>query len=136
MGIDTSDEGSCFACGARNPQGLRLEFELDAQEGTAVCESIVADHFNGWPGICHGGIVATLLDEAMIYASRNTGKLAATASISVKYRKPVPTGVPIRVVGTLVSVRSRAIKATACIECDGQILAEASGTLAVLRDSD
>ena len=135
MGIDTSDEGSCFACGVRNPQGLQLEFELDAQEGTAVCESIVADRFNGWPGICHGGIVATLLDEAMIYASRNTGKLAATASISVKYRKPVPTGVPIRVVGTLVSVRSRAIKATACIECDGQILAEASGTLAVLRDS-
>ena len=132
MQIDTSDEGLCFACGMRNPQGLQLVFELDAEAGTAVCEPIVPDRFNGWPGVCHGGIVATLLDEAMIYASRNTGKLAATASLSVKYRKPVPTGVPIRLVGELVLERSRIMKGTARIERDGQILAEAEGTLAVL----
>ncbi|MCK5802688.1 MAG: PaaI family thioesterase [Lentisphaeria bacterium] len=135
MGIDTSDEGLCFACGKRNPHGLQLVFEVDADAGMAVCELAVPGRFNGWPGVCHGGIVATLLDEAIVYACRGTGKLAATVGLSVKYRKPVPTGVPVRIVGELVSARSRIMKATARIEREGEILAEAEGTLAVLPNS-
>jgi hypothetical protein len=54
----------CFACGADNPDGLHLEFLL-APDGSVVCFPAVSESFVGYPGYLHGGIIATLLDEAM-----------------------------------------------------------------------
>ncbi len=80
----------CFACGATNPSGMRLEIELG--EARARTEWIAGDDFVGWSDKIHGGIVATLLDEVMAWAPSSFDSWAVTAEMSVRYRSPASPG--------------------------------------------
>src|SRR5215471_15613051 len=60
---DSSDYQGCFACGARNPSGLHLIFRREGDE--IVTEYTPEPVFQGFPGVAHGGIIATLLDETL-----------------------------------------------------------------------
>jgi acyl-coenzyme A thioesterase PaaI-like protein len=65
----------------------------------------VPEHFNGYPGVTHGGIVAAILDETAgrtILVDGGFDDLMVTAKLEVVYRRPAPTGVPLEVVGRLV----------------------------------
>ena len=79
----------CFGCGQQNRTGLRLRFFLD-ETGQVVSTVKLAGRFEGPPGHAHGGIVATLLDEAMSKANRAQQVVAMTRHMEVDYRKPVP----------------------------------------------
>jgi uncharacterized protein (TIGR00369 family) len=79
----------CFGCGLDNPCGLRLKFFVDP-ELNVVCRVRLARRFAGPPGHAHGGIIATLLDEAMSKANRARNVLAMTRHIAVDYIRPVP----------------------------------------------
>jgi len=125
----------CFACGPDHPSGLRLTFAIDPATGTVQAQTVLAETFAGADGIAHGGIVATLLDEAMVYASRSATPLAATASLSVRYRQPTPVGVVLDLEATVLWNRGRAVRCRAWLRQDGQLLAEAEGTLLRLRPS-
>src|SRR5580698_456621 len=81
----------CFGCGQANPVGLHLEFLL-AEDGSVVSFATVADTYEGPPGYLHGGIIATLLDEAMSKAVRARGLIAMTRKLDVEYLRPVPSG--------------------------------------------
>jgi uncharacterized protein (TIGR00369 family) len=81
----------CFGCGQTNSTGLRLKFFVD-DERTIICRVRLAQRFEGPPGHAHGGIIATLLDEAMSKANRQFGVLAMTRQMEVEYLKPVPLG--------------------------------------------
>ena len=69
----------------------------------------------------------------MVYASRSVVPLAATASLSIRYRQPTPVGVPLDLEGTVLWNRGRAIRCRAWLRHDGEILAEAEATLLRLR---
>jgi uncharacterized protein (TIGR00369 family) len=84
----------CFGCGLENRTGLRLEFFIDA-DNNVVCHLRLASRFAGPPGHAHGGIIATLLDEAMSKSNRARGILAMTRHLAVDYLRPVPLGVPL-----------------------------------------
>jgi uncharacterized protein (TIGR00369 family) len=84
----------CFGCGLDNPSGLRLRFFTDADHNI-VCRLRLAPRFAGPPGHAHGGIIATLLDEAMSKANRARGILAMTRALDVQYLRPVPLGRPL-----------------------------------------
>lgn len=101
-----SAQNRCFGCGQMNPRGLQLEFFL-APDGTVVCPVVVPDLYEGPPGYVHGGILATLLDEAMSKAVRAQGLTAMTRHIEVDYRLPVPSGTPLRIGGRLVRSEGR-----------------------------
>ncbi len=117
----------CFGCGLANAAGLQLEFLL-APDGSVVSLTVVANSFDGHPGYLHGGIIATLLDEAMSKAVRALGKPSMTRKMEVDYRRPVPSGVPLRIEGCVVRNESRKHWAEAKIlSAEGQILAEATG---------
>lgn len=126
----------CFACGLENPAGLRLRFYDDGQT-TVTTDFVVADHHQGYPGIAQGGIVAAILDEAggrtvMIGAPN---RLFVTVKLEVKYRRPVPTGTPLRAVGRLLRLKSRLATAQAEIRTPaGEVLAEADLVLANAPD--
>ena len=92
-----SDDRRCFACGPDNAAGLRMTFEYG--DGTARSRVVPRREFGGWSNIMHGGIVATLLDEAMAHAAIAAGVRAVTARIEVRFRKAVPTDVPLVVEG-------------------------------------
>jgi uncharacterized protein (TIGR00369 family) len=126
----------CFVCGLKNTNGLGLNFyEQGPGEVTATYE--VPNHFQGYPGVVHGGIVAAMLDEIAGRAAM-TGKhnrFRYSAKLEIRYRRPVPTGEPLNIYGRLVEERgSRAIaKAELRLE-DGTLLSEAEALLVDLPD--
>src|SRR5215831_17267250 len=87
----------CFACGKDNPDGMRLKFVYDRQNGCYVCRFRLGKRFTGPPGHCHGGIIATILDEAMGKVNRLRHVVALTSQITVDYLEPVPLNKPLRV---------------------------------------
>lgn len=103
-----SDDRCCFACGPQNDRGLRMTFEYG--DGTARSVIVPGSEFSGWSQVMHGGIVATLLDEAMAHAAIGAGVRAVTARIEVRFRKAAPTGRPLVVEGLVTGRRGRALE--------------------------
>jgi len=120
-------QNRCFGCGAANPIGLHLLFSL-AEVGTVVCQVTVPDTYEGPNGYVHGGIIATLMDEAMSKAVRAQGFLAMTRHMEVDYLRPVPSSTPIRIEGLFVRSEGRKHFTEARIlAADGKVLAKAKG---------
>lgn len=88
----------CFGCGQMNKAGLRLRFFVDEGQ-RIVCSLRLARRFEGPPGCAHGGIIATLLDEAMSKSNRQFGIVAMTRQMEVEYLKPVPLGTKLLLTG-------------------------------------
>jgi uncharacterized protein (TIGR00369 family) len=101
-----SASNRCFGCGPANATGLRLEFLL-AEDGGVVTLPTIMDAFEGHPGYLHGGIIATLLDEAMSKSARARGLTTMTRKLEVEYLRPVPSGKPLRVEGRVVRSEGR-----------------------------
>jgi uncharacterized protein (TIGR00369 family) len=99
-------QNRCFGCGRANSTGLQLDFLL-AEDGSVVCLATIPDSFEGPQGYLHGGIIATLLDEAMSKAVRARGLVAMTRKLEVEYLRPVPSGTPIRMEGRILSSEGR-----------------------------
>ncbi len=90
-----------------NPDGMRLKFILDEERQTFVCRFRLGKRYTGPPGHCHGGIIATILDDAMGKVNKLHHVIALTKEMTVEYLKPVPLHKPLRVEGREVSVHGR-----------------------------
>ncbi len=123
------DDGRCFVCGKDNPIGLKAVFLHDPVRRRAEATLRIPDQFQGWQGITHGGIISALLDEICAQACLCSGLQVVTSELKLRYRAPVPTDLPITVVGEVVSERHRLITAKGRLELDGKIMAEAEATL-------
>jgi uncharacterized protein (TIGR00369 family) len=119
----------CFACGQNNPSGMRLRFTLDEARQTFVCKFRLSKRYTGPPGHCHGGIIATILDDAMGKVNKLRHVIALTKEMTVEYLKPVPLHKPLHVEGSEVSVQGRIHINTAKILNDkNEVLARSQGT--------
>ncbi|HEY9127860.1 MAG TPA: PaaI family thioesterase [Acidobacteriaceae bacterium] len=119
-------QNHCFGCGQANSVGLHLNFAV-APDHTVACDAVVSDNYEGPPGYLHGGIIATLLDEAMSKANRAHGVTAMTRQMQVEYLRPVPSQMPIRIEGGVTRSEGRKHWTTARIlNAEGVILAHAS----------
>jgi len=122
-----SSSNNCFGCGRANATGLRLVFLL-APDGAVVSLPVVPETFEGHPGFLHGGIIATLLDEAMSKATRVLGAPSVTRKMEVEYLLPVPSGLPLRIEGCVVRSQGRRHWTEAVIlDVEGTALAQARG---------
>ena len=118
----------CFACGKNNPHGLRLRFAYDRQRNGYVSRFRLDKRFTGPPGHAHGGIIATILDEAMGKVNKIRHVVAMTAEMTVNYLKPVPLGKPLRVESREVSVKGRRhINRAEILNQKGEVLARSEG---------
>lgn len=116
----------CFGCGLENRSGLRLKF-FTAADGSIVCHPRLARRFAGPPGHAHGGIIATLLDEAMSKANRARGVVAMTRQMSVEYLRPVPLGARLTLKARHLNAHGRRHDCEAALENEaGQVLATAT----------
>jgi uncharacterized protein (TIGR00369 family) len=106
---------SCFVCGAENPRGLHLEFDL-ASAGVVGSEWMPVDSLESFQGVVHGGIVATVLDEAMSQAVIARHWQALTAELRVRYHRLVFPGEILRVSAWVVERRKRRIQAEATMK--------------------
>lgn len=119
---------TCFGCGGDNPNGLRLEFS-ETDDGVEVDYS-VPRALQGAPGIAHGGILATLLDEALcMTAYAKLGTPVVTGELTVRYLKPVPVETPIVARGHIAEDRGRSvfIEGGLYLSASGEQLARANG---------
>ena len=94
----------CFICGRDNPIGLKMRFEEDAAAEQVRATLTIPEVFQGYPGVVHGGIVAAVLDETAgraVLLHGTDDDLMATLRLSIRYRSPTPTGVPLTAVGWL-----------------------------------
>jgi uncharacterized protein (TIGR00369 family) len=119
----------CFVCGQNNKDGMRLKFILDEERQTFVCRFRLSKRYTGPPGHCHGGIIASILDDAMGKVNKLHQVVALTRKMTVEYLKPVPLHKPLRVEGREIQKRGRTHVNTAQILNEkGEVLARSKGT--------
>jgi uncharacterized protein (TIGR00369 family) len=136
-GHDTRDvrlpKNYCFACGNDNADGMRLKFTYDQERGRFVCRFRLDKRYTGPPGHCHGGIIATILDEAMGKVNKLRQVIALTSRITVEYLRPVPLDKPLHVESREVSVRGRRhVNMAEIINRKGEVLARSRGLFIVI----
>lgn len=121
--------GNCFVCGKNNPGGLQLSFEIDKERQTLKTTFVASPTFQGWDGIVHGGIISTLLDEAMAKLVYELGYPFVTASLEIKFKKPAPILEALLVYGEITEVNRRLVRAKARVTKEnGTLLAEGKST--------
>lgn len=121
----------CFACGLANDLGLQIRF-YDSGPGEVSAEYEVDEKYQGYPGVVHGGIVAAMLDEvtARTQLGGDVPRFMFTAKLDVRYRKIVPIGVRLQLVGRRGKNRGRTATATGAIyNPEGELLAQAEALL-------
>lgn len=122
--VNTATDHGCFGCGEQNPIGLRLKFH---RVGDEVRANFAPQKVHeGYAAMMHGGIVSTLLDEAMSWAVIDRGLLAVTAKMDVEFKRPVPVTEPLLVIGRVTRDRRRLVDAAGELRSkSGEILASA-----------
>jgi len=115
----------CFACGKGNPIGLKLDFRFEGDE--YVTDFEVKPEYQGWAGIVHGGLLATVLDETMARLLWEKELNAITGRLNVRYHERVSVGEKLTVCARITRSRSPLIETSAkASKADGTVVAEAS----------
>ena len=128
----------CFGCGPNNPQGLHLVFTTDTsnpEAPTSTAHIQLTRLHEGPPGYIHGGIVATLLDEAMSKLNRPLNVLAMTRHMEVDYLRPAPLHQPLVLISRHLSREGRKLFHQAEIQHpDGTVLARAKALFIIVDE--
>lgn len=126
--MELRDNGMCFACGPKNQIGLKLEFEFE--NGRYVTRFTPGPEHQGFEGITHGGILTTLLDEAMARLVWVKGYRALTAEMQIRLRKPAATGEELTVMGWMLRDSRRMIDCMAeARDPGGELVADAEAKM-------
>ncbi|MDL1912480.1 PaaI family thioesterase [Chloroflexi bacterium CFX6] len=124
----------CFICGIENPVGLHLHI-YETEPGVVETTYTAPDHFQGYPGVLHGGIVGAIIDEisgrAHMGSDPQNPRFMFTAKLEVKYRRNVPVGKPLKIVGRAGKSKTKSAEAWAGIYDaeTNELLAEGSTLL-------
>ena len=111
-----------------------MQFEEDLEAEQVRCVVTIPDEFQGYPGVAHGGILSAVLDETAgrsVLLHGSDEDLMATLRLTVRYRAPTPTGVPLTVVGWLTRKGGVGARAAGEIRLpDGTVTADCECVLA------
>ena len=124
----------CFACGPDNPLGLQVPFSPDGPTGSRALYTARAEHV-GWPGILHGGVTFSLMDEALGWAVYFQGLHGVTARAETRFRRPIPVGTELIIRAWTLEQRRRVITAraeTRINDEDKTLVAEVDATMYLL----
>ncbi len=127
----TPDFPNCYVCGSDNPRGLHIAFERDGDDGCLARYMPQPEHC-GWPGLIHGGLLFTLMDEAVAWALIYAGLHGVTARGDVRFTAPAKVGAPLLVTARVLSQHGKLAKARAEIReagNDGGLVAELTATM-------
>ena len=131
--LEPNPSNKCFGCGGDNAAGMKLTFEQDNISRKIVGRFVLGERYQGGGGFAHGGIIATLLDEAMGKVCRFHEVRAVTAELTVEYLKPVNVQTEIVVEGRETEQKGRNIFMTGEIRNGvGEVLARGRGRFVVI----
>lgn len=127
---------NCFVCGPANPIGLRLEFRME--DGLCRSEFTPDGNHEGYPGVVHGGILFSVLDDVMANWLYLQGARAYTARCDIRFRKSGEVGQPLILEGRPVERRGKVVKmrGTAVQAGDGALVAESVGTFMIINPDE
>jgi len=96
--LPKNNEPNCFGCSTKNPFGLKMDFYTNRSVDVVVSWFSVPTNYCGWGTLVHGGIISTMLDEAMGWGALVIlGKLVLSRSITIEFKRPVPADTEIRI---------------------------------------
>ncbi|MBI4595711.1 MAG: PaaI family thioesterase [Candidatus Tectomicrobia bacterium] len=113
MADERARDSWCFACGPDNPIGLHIAFKINSDN--IYAEFVPERVHQGYDGVVHGGIIATLLDEAMANLLYLKGLDCTTGKMEVRYRQPARVGSKIKILGQILEKRSKYAKTRAIL---------------------
>ena len=125
----------CFVCGRANSIGLHMHFYTES-DGCVVADYVPREEHQGYPGVMHGGLLTTMLDE-LIGRTAIAGDLwCMTAKLELRFRKPVPIGEPLKLKGEITKKTGRLLEGRGEIRlADGSLAVEAHGTYLRIPDA-
>ena len=128
-GVELSfpDDGGCFGCSPSNTNGIQLRFRRDGMRVRSRAR--IPDRFHGAPGVVHGGIVATVLDEVSCAAAVFVAdRFVVTGELVVRYERPVPVDVSLELEAEIVAqTHPRYVEIAASVRDGATILARSTG---------
>ena len=123
-----ADDGYCFVCGPKNPIGLKLKFHFNGK--TIKTEFISKKEHQGYLNIVHGGIISTLLDEAMVKLALAMDIPVVTAQMEIRLKKPLGVGEKIIVEAEILHNTKKLLEAYAkAVTMNNVLIADAKGKL-------
>ncbi len=132
--MELDDDRMCFVCGQDNRGGLRLLFSLDKEGKTLAADFTPEKTWQGYKDVVHGGIISTVLDEAMTKLAYSLGMNAVTGRLTVRFKKPLMVGEKVRVTGRIIKESGRTVEAGAeAVKDDGTVVAAAEGLLVKIK---
>ena len=122
------DDNYCFVCGEKNPYGLHLKFSIHG--GKVTSEFIPQKVHQGYKDVVHGGLISTIIDEAIVKAALLQGIPAITAEITVRFKRPLIVGEKAIIEATVTKMNKKIIEASAIIKkIDDTLIAEGHAKL-------
>ena len=122
------EDKTCFGCGEDNPRGLRLKLGYDGDTKTVFGEFQATQELEGAPNIIHAGVIASILDEAMVTVNKYMDIVALTGELTIRYLQPAFIQENLYIRGGYVKKNKRVIENRAEIENEmGKIVARAKG---------
>jgi acyl-coenzyme A thioesterase PaaI-like protein len=120
----------CYVCGPENPVGLHVTFVRDGDSGCRA-DYVARPEHAGWPGILHGGLLFTLMDEALAYSLRFAGLYGVTGRAEARFREPVTVGTPLVITARFETPPRRIVRARSEIRraADGVLVSELDGAM-------
>jgi uncharacterized protein (TIGR00369 family) len=125
----------CYVCGLENESGLKIPFRKTG-EGASRADYVARPEHAGWPSIIHGGLIFTLMDEAVAWACTYAGRRCVTAKAEARFREPARVGMPLVITGVVTRKSGLALRARAEIHVGdetGPLLAELDAVMAVAK---
>ena len=106
----------CLVCGRNNPHGLNLSLLVDPDSGIVHVDFSARAVHIGFEGVVHGGYLATVIDEAMVWAATWAGKrFCVCGELSVRYRRPAAVGETLRVEARVEFARPKLVQTMATV---------------------
>lgn len=122
----------CVVCdnNASNPRSLRLKILWNADDKTVTIPCVPDETWCGYSSIVHGGVIASVLDEAMAWVVKEvTGDWAFTAEYTIRFKTALVPGRQYTAVASVEEVFSRKILVAAqFVDAEGTVAAEAHAT--------
>ena len=142
MTTDNINADNCFVCGKKNEAGLKINFRME--NNVCLGEYYGLQSHVGFGNIIHGGIIYTLLDDAMANWFYLQGAIGYTAKASIRYRSQMLVGDSGLITAQLVSKRSKVLSMksslslfeskTVIAECEGTFMLSSSDSMALVSE--
>src|SRR5688572_3816864 len=106
--IELPHTAGCLVCGRQNPHGLHLHLHVDESTGEVETHFTPKPEHIGFEGIIHGGVLVTVLDEAMVWAATWRGRrFCVCGEMTVRFRKVAEVGKPLIIRASVESTRGK-----------------------------